>query len=163
MAKSIRQIIQNVNQNGDEIYCKIGIVTEIDTQNKTVVVEPIDGSTPVLDVKIQADVSKQGLAIFPAIGSHVLIGFIDKDNAVLLNSSEVTKFDLAIEKTQFKIDAAGFLLKKENETLKKLMVDLLQAIQNMKFTTNTGSTILLVNKPEFVSIEKRFNQFLKDS
>ena len=43
------------------------------------------------------------------------------------------------------------------------MVDLLQEIQKMKFTTNTGSTIKLVNKPQFLSIENRFKDFLKDS
>jgi hypothetical protein len=32
----------------------------------------------------------------------------------------------------------------------------------MKFTTNTGSTIKLVNKPQFLSIENRFKDFLKD-
>ena len=43
------------------------------------------------------------------------------------------------------------------------MVDLLQEIQKMKFTTNTGSTIKLVNKPQFLNIENRFKDFLKDS
>ena len=61
------------------------------------------------------------------------------------------------------IDNSGFLLKKENETLKKLMVDLLQEIQKMKFTTNAGPTLLLLNKPQFLAIENRFKQFLKDN
>ena len=43
------------------------------------------------------------------------------------------------------------------------MSDLLQEIQKMKFTTNTGSTIKLVNQLEFKAIEKRFNQLLKDN
>lgn len=42
------------------------------------------------------------------------------------------------------------------------MSDLLQEIQKMKFTTNTGSTILLVNKPQFLAIENRFKDFLKE-
>jgi len=75
--------------------------------------------------------------------------------------SEIEDFNLQIDQTQMQIDKSGFLLKKENETLKKLMVDLLQEIQKMKFTTNTGSTINLVNQPQFLSIENRFKTFLK--
>ncbi len=43
------------------------------------------------------------------------------------------------------------------------MSDLLKKKKKMKFTTNTGSTIKLVNKPQFLNIEKRFKDFLKDS
>ena len=43
------------------------------------------------------------------------------------------------------------------------MADLLKAIKAMKFTTNTGSTIQLVNLQDFIDVETRFNQFLKDS
>lgn len=43
------------------------------------------------------------------------------------------------------------------------MVDLLTEIRKMKFTTNTGSTILLVNEPAFVFLENRFKNLLKEN
>ena len=53
--------------------------------------------------------------------------------------------------------------KKENENLKKLMADLITAIKALKFTTNNGPTINLINIADFIALENRFNQFLKDS
>ncbi|WPC14606.1 hypothetical protein LEQ04_08430 [Riemerella anatipestifer] len=55
------------------------------------------------------------------------------------------------------------MLRKDNETLAKLMRDLLVEIKKMKFTTNAGPTIKLINKPQFTAIENRFNNFLKDN
>ena len=100
----------------------------------------------------------------PKIGSACLIGMIDNNTTTsfLIMAEEVEEIDVNVKDCQLKINN-GFLLKKQNETLKALMVDLLQEIQNMKFTTNTGSTIMLVNKPQFVAIENRFKDFLKDS
>ena len=89
--------------------------------------------------------------------------FVTKEIAVVVNHSELKQFQIKIEGVEFRISNEGFLLKKESETLAKLMSDLLQEIQKMKFTTNTGSTIKLVNQPEFKAIEKRFNQLLKDN
>jgi len=41
------------------------------------------------------------------------------------------------------------------------MLDLISAIKAMKFTTNMGPTIELINRPEFIAIENRFKSFLK--
>ena len=124
-----------------------------------------DGGLEYEDVQLSATVEDNGkrFFLFPKVGSYVLVSPINEDLHRLYVEffSEIEDFDLKIENTQLQIDKDGFLLRKENETLKKLMVDLLQEIQNMKFTTNTGSTILLVNKPQFLAIENRVKQFLK--
>lgn len=98
----------------------------------------------------------------PKKGTTCLIGLIDNNDTTpfLIMADEVEEIDVKVENCQLNINN-GFLLKKENETLKKLMVDLLQEIQKMKFTTNTGSTIKLVNQPQFLNIENRFKDFLK--
>lgn len=100
----------------------------------------------------------------PKVGSNCLIGFINNSETLpfLIMADEVEEIDVKSEHCQLKVND-GFLLKKQNETLAKLMSDLLKEIQKMKFTTNTGSTIKLVNQPEFLSIENRFKDFLKDS
>lgn len=77
--------------------------------------------------------------------------------------SEIESFDLQISMTRMQIDEDGFLLKKENETLKALMVDLLTAIEAMRFTTRSGPTIKLLNKQQFTDIKNRFKEFLKDN
>jgi uncharacterized ubiquitin-like protein YukD len=100
----------------------------------------------------------------PKVGSNCLIGFINNSETLpfLIMADEVEEIDVNVDKCQFNIND-GFFLKKQNETLAKLMSDLLKEIQKMKFTTNTGSTIKLVNKPQFLAIENRFKDFLKDS
>jgi hypothetical protein len=120
--------------------------------------QSIDDETDFLDIQlgIGSEFKK------PKKGSKCLIGIIENNDTTpfLIWAEELEEIHLIVGKSEFKIDE-GFLLKKQNETLAKLMSDLLKEIQNMKFTTNTGSTILLVNKPQFLSIENRFKDFLK--
>lgn len=98
----------------------------------------------------------------PKVGSLILIGMINNDETTsfLISAEEIDMIEIKAKNCELTIDD-GFLLRKENETLQKLMVDLLQEIQKMKFTTNTGSTITLVNKLKFLQIEDRFKDFLK--
>ncbi|UDQ54988.1 hypothetical protein LJF28_04800 [Chryseobacterium indologenes] len=138
-------------------------VISVDKTNGTCVVS--DGSLEYDDVQLSATIEENGkrFFLFPKIGSYVLVSPINEDIHRLYVEffSEIEDFDLNIGTTQLQIDNGGFLLKKENETLKKIMIDLLQEIQNMKFTTNTGSTIVLINKVKFLGIENRVKDFLK--
>lgn len=135
-------------------------VKEVDWGERTMTVIGIDDELEYYDVLLGLG----SVNVKPKVGSNCLIGFINNSETLpfLIMAEVVEEIDVKSEHCQLKVND-GFLLKKENETLKKLMVDLLQEIQKMKFTTNTGSTILLVNKPQFLSIENRFKDFLKDS
>jgi len=100
--------------------------------------------------------------IKPKMGSTCLIGIIEnKDTSCyLLSCDEIEEIDINVEECQFKIND-GFLLKKQNETLKQLMGDLIQACRNMVFKTNSGITIELLTDQEFQGLKTRFNNFLK--
>lgn len=139
-------------------------VTEVDKETGTCTVK--DEDIEYFDVQLSSiiDGSKKQLFIYPVVGSSVLVSPIEEKITQLYVEvySEVEAVDWSIETVTFNFDKDGFLLKKQNETLAKLMSDLLKEIQNMKFTTNTGSTILLVNKPKFLEIENRFKDFLKE-
>lgn len=138
-------------------------VVSVDKTEGTCVIN--DGDLEYTDVQLSAivDGSKKQIFIFPKVGSSVLVSPIEEDIHRLYIEvySEIESLDIKIENVKFQMDKKGFLLQKENETLAKLMTDLLQEIQKMKFTTNTGSTLILVNKPQFLSIENRFKDFLK--
>jgi hypothetical protein len=125
-----------------------------------------DGELEYTDVQLSSviDVTKK-FFLFPKVGSSVLVSPINEDLHRLYVEaySEIESLELGIDQVVFKIDADGFLLKKQNETLKKLMADLIAAIKALKFTTNNGPTINLINIADFIDIENRFNQFLKDS
>lgn len=158
----MKELIQQLAQSGEEIYAKICEVISVDTENKTADLKPLDGSSPIDDAYLMADDQAGGIYAEPAVGSLVCAVFISKEIAFVVGSSELKEFSIKIENTTFQMDKDGFLLRKENETLKTLMADLIKAIKRMKFTTNTGSTIKLINEPEFTALEKRFNSLLKD-
>lgn len=158
-ALCMKNFIQKLAETGDEIYAKICEVKSVDVENQTADLEPLDGSSEILDARLQ--VAENGVFVEPKIGSLVACVFVSKETAVVVNYSEIKQFQIKIEGVEFQFDKEGFLLKKEGETLADLMKDLLQEIQRMKFTTNAGSTIKLVNQLQFKEIEKRFNKLLK--
>lgn len=90
---------------------------------------------------------------------------IDKDkiiNKVTENSkSTLTEkdLDIIINELQLRIDNGGFTLKKADETLKKIMMDLLSEIEAMKFKNTVGQTLLMINKPKFTAIKMRIKSF----
>jgi hypothetical protein len=131
-----------------------------------------DGELDYTDVQLSSviDANKSKFYLFPKVGSSVLVSPINEDVHRLYVEAyaEIESLDLTIQSVQFKVDKTGFLLKKENETLKQLMVDLIGAIKAMNFTLTTpdtinGTTTSLINVAQFTAIETRFNQFLKDS
>ena len=169
--------LKTITKTSDEVYAKVCEVLEIDQDEKTVNVKPVDDTAEIYNVRLQAESETGGLVLFPKVGSMVLVVFINKNNAAVVNTSEIEKLELVIENSelqidkdkflfkreqvQLEVDQEGFLLKKENETLKKLMADLITAIKALKFTTNNGPTINLINIADFIALENRFNQFLK--
>ena len=149
--------LQNKNTPTQTVWVE---VKEVDWDEKTMVALGIDDELEYYDVLLGLG----SVDVKPKVGSNCLIGFINNSETLpfLIMADEVEEIDVNVDKCQFNIND-GFILKKQNETLAKLMSDLLKEIQKMKFTTNTGSTILLVNKTQFLSIENRFKDFLKDS
>lgn len=156
----IKELIQKLAQSGNELYAKIAEVVSVDIETKTCDVKPIDGSSEIFDVFLNLN-EESGQFCEPVIGSLICIVFITKETAVAVNYSELKQYNIIIEETEFTIDKNGFLLRKADETLAKLMDDLLKEIRLMKFTTNTGSTITLVNEPKFLAIQNRFKNLLK--
>jgi hypothetical protein len=158
---SIQTAIAALSKNGHEVYAKLCVVDSVNEAKKNCDLSPIDGSAPIYDVPLNAHVAVNGLYHYPKAGSYVLVVFVNKHNAVLCNVSELDKMVLQIGSVQLKIDDNGFVLKKQNESLKALMADLLAAIKAMRFTTNQGPTINLINRVDFELLETRFNNLLK--
>ncbi|MGJ1513789.1 hypothetical protein ACR79N_02285 [Sphingobacterium siyangense] len=158
---SLREALKNATRQDTDTT--IMTVVSVDRNNGTCVCN--DGELEHTDVRLSAiiDDKKQKMYVIPAVGSTVLVTPIEEDYTLQFVSavSEVSEFYVCIEQVVFDMDKNGFLLKKENETLRSLMLDLLSAIKAMKFTTNMGPTIKLINKPEFIAIENRFKSFLK--
>ncbi|WP_025143051.1 hypothetical protein [Pedobacter jeongneungensis] len=161
----------------EEIAKKIKLLGKQDTDTTIMTVKAVDkkegtctcDENGVLhtDVRLSAiiDEKLQKYYLYPKVGSTVLVTPIDADyNMQFISAvSEPEELVLQIGEVVFEINKDGFLLQKNNETLKALMMDLIKEIKAMKFTTNAGPTIALVNTPQFSAIENRFEQFLKDN
>ena len=159
----LQKAIQDLSKTGNELYAKVCRVIAIDIDAKTCDVKPVDDSAELFGLPWSADVEGDGELKQPKSGSNVLVVFLDKHNAQICNISELDKYFLKIGNVEFKIDGTGFMLKKENENLKKLMHDLLAEIKLMVFTTNNGPTIRLINAAAFTELQTRFNDLLKDN
>lgn len=196
--KNITDLIKQLAQTGAELYAKVGKVEAVREEAVQIDVAPIDGTAMIYNVRLQADDAGFGLLRVPVVGSMVVVVFLSKHQAVLVNDSGLEKFRLLIKQTElvmdetkieqkientsllldqdklratagdhvFEMDAAGFLLQSQNETLKGLITDLLTAIEAMTFMVATpdtinGTTTAMTNLAQFTAIKTRFNQFLK--
>jgi hypothetical protein len=148
-------------------------VVSVDKANGTCVVNDGDFDYTGVQLTSVIDGIDKKFLLVPKVGSSVLVSPIMEDLKRLYVEaySEIESLELVIETVAFKIDKDGFLLKKENETLKALMSDLLGAIKNLSFsvttngsaTTQTGTSTAILNLADFETVEMRFNQFLKDN
>lgn len=158
--EKLKQTLADLSKAATPVGTAWVTAKEIDWENRVMTADGIADDLPYYNIALGLG----SLDIKPKQGATCLIGMIDNNATTpyLLLADEIEEMDVKVSECQLNINQ-GFLLKKEDETLKELMVDLLQEIQQMKFTTNTGSTILLVNKPQFQAIEERFKNFLKSS
>ena len=163
MSKELQKAIGELKKRSVSTFP--ATVVSVDKANGTCTVN--DGELEYTDVLLSAQMAENGkrFYLFPKVNSWVMISPIQEDlNRLYVEFySEIEAFDLQISMTRMQIDEDGFLLKKENETLKALMVDLLTAIEVMRFTTRSGPTIKLLNKQQFTDIKNRFKEFLKDN
>lgn len=163
MSDELQKAILRLKKRGVSTFP--ATVVSVDKSKGTCVVS--DGELEYTGVSLSAKIEENGkrFYLFPKVNSWVLVSPVEEDLHRLYVEfySEIESFDLQISMTRMQIDEDGFLLKKENETLKALMVDLLTAIETMRFTTRSGPTIKLLNKAQFTDIKNRFKQFLKDN
>jgi hypothetical protein len=168
MKKELQDAFRKLNERGVDTFAVK--VVSVNKQEGTCKVN--DGELDYFGVQLSAvvDDNQNNFYLFPKVGSWVLVSPINEDIHRLYVEaySEIESLALVIETVKFRVDKDGFLLKKQNETLKGLMSDLIGAIKAMSFTLTTpdtinGSTTLLNNLAQFTSVENRFNQFLKDN
>lgn len=167
MEKEIQDAFRKLKQRDvDTFIAKVVSVDKV-KGTCTVTADKID----FFDVQLSAvvDDNQNNFYLFPKVGSWVLVSPINEDIHRLYVEaySEIESLTLVIETVTFRVDETGFLLKKQNETLKALISDLIGAIKAMSFTVTTpsgpGATATLNNLAQFTGVETRFNQFLKDN
>jgi len=163
----LRERLEEMAKMHGPAVSNIAKVKSVDEAKATCVLEDEDGQE-ILDVRLRPVLNgKKAMMLLPKVGSSVLaVRVEDDDDWMVVGVDEVSKVGYYVGNVVFEMDANGFLLQKQNETLKQLVSDLLTAIEAMSFTVVTpdtinGTTTTMVNVAQFTNIKTRFNQFLK--
>lgn len=102
---AIGEYIKRLALAGSEIYLSVCTVDAVDEKARTVDCTPINDGAPLLGVNLQADQTQEvGSVVFPAVGSDVVVGFINPAVAVVLLTTEITKAVLTVGKTEITIE-----------------------------------------------------------
>jgi hypothetical protein len=95
---NIARSIKEAAMRGERIYNLICTVDSVDEAGRCVDCTPVDGSAPLVEVRLQSAIKGDGgLLIIPKKGSEILVGFLDRNNAAVLLCSEIEKITLEAE------------------------------------------------------------------
>lgn len=138
-------------------------VVEVNDDDDTITVE-LNTGVVVEDVRLKpVIISSDHWVLVPKIGTDVLVSPIENsDEFVVQSVNEVALFKSKIGNTTIKIDSNGFLIQRGNETLKKILNDLIDACKGEKHQTNSGVTISLIpsSVSAFEGIKTRVSNLL---
>ena len=102
---SIAESIRHLALRGCEMYLCACTVDSVDEEKRTIECTPLNEGAQLIGVNLQADQAGEvGVVSFPAVGSDVVVGFIDPAVAVVVLTTEITKTVLTIGKTEITVE-----------------------------------------------------------
>ena len=128
-------------------------VVEVDWNTKTMTAKGLTDDLEFYDVLLGlGSVYKK-----PKVGAKCLIGLILNNEAAtfLIEAEAVDELFIEVGTSTFKIDANGFLVKRDNETLKKVLNDLIVELNKIIVIQGTS-----INVPAMNAIKQRLNTVL---
>lgn len=109
---NIQNAIKKLALSGSEMYLSVCTVDAVDEQTRTIECTPINEGAQLLGVNLQADQSGEvGVVSFPAVGSYVVVGFINPAVAVVVLTTEISKIMLKIGNTEATVEDNSVVLK----------------------------------------------------
>lgn len=112
---NIQNAIKQLALQGAEIYLCTCTVDEVDEDARTIDCTPINEGAQILGVNLQADQAQEvGVVLLPAVGSDVVVGFINPNVAVVVLTTEITKAILTIGNTEVTVEDNAVSLVTEN-------------------------------------------------
>lgn len=130
---------------GQNLYSQLAKVDAVDKSALTCDVSPINGDAKIFDVLLQTGKGK-GWVAYPKKGSVVMVTMVSKDSGFVSMLSDVEKFSLETQ----------------NESLKKILSDLLDAIAQLTVTCAAPGSPSAppVNMAAFTQIKTRLDNLL---
>jgi hypothetical protein len=124
-----------------------------------------EGLPDLLEVRLNAiDDDLQSFAtIVPKEGSEVLVGIVEgqKAEAVVISCSEVEKVIWKCGDTQLLFDKDGYTMKRRDESLKKILDNILDEVLKLTVPTSTGPSGTPINAAAFTQIKQRLPNLFK--
>lgn len=159
---TIRETIQRLIDEKLPVQVVVGTIQAVDETEMSCDVL-VEGRPDRYQVRLRAVITDDtGFVIVPAKESFVLLALIENrpESCFICGFSEVEYIQVKIEDTTLKIDKAGFALQRQNESLKKLLEELLDAIAQLTVPTGTGPSGVPVNAAAFTSLKQRLTNLL---
>jgi hypothetical protein len=162
---------------GNTMY---GTVKSVDEAKRvcTVQIGGIDYESVLLYAVENADLT--GYVYIPTVGSTILVSRIaGSDRMFVQLFSKIEKIifthenktgmaitgdaiEFSADKSLLKITQSGFTLKRNSSGLKKTLIDLLTAMQQLTVTTGVGPSGIPVNAAEFSQIQQDLSNYMEE-
>ena len=115
---NIQNAIKQLALAGSEMYLTVCTVDAVDEKARTIDCTPINEGAQILGVNLQGNQEQEiGVVPFPAVGSDVVVGFINPAVAVVVLTTELTKAVLTIGNTEATVEDNSVVLKTQNGTV----------------------------------------------
>lgn len=109
---NIQNAIKQLAFAGSEMYLTVCTVDAVDEKARTIDCTPINEGAQILGVNLQGNQEQEiGVVSFPAVGSDVVVGFINPAVAVVVLTTELTKAILTIGNTEATVEDNSVVLK----------------------------------------------------
>lgn len=109
---NIQNAIKQLALAGSEMYLTVCTVDAVDEKARTIDCTPINEEAQILGVNLQGNQEQEiGVVSFPAVGSDVVVGFINPAVAVVVLTTELTKAVLTIGNTEATVEDNSVVLK----------------------------------------------------
>lgn len=144
---TVKDAIKKLSLAGEELYSIQATVKSVDINARTCVVSPVDGSADIRNCLLQgAYGGKRGFVLVPRKDSRVIVTFLSSHQAYIALTSDIE---------QIQLTGTG-------ESLNKLLIDLIAAIEQLTLSTPAGpsGTPLPPTMQALSNLKQRINNFI---
>jgi len=176
---TIRELIQEMAGNGEEIYSIVARVTEVDETERTCSVQPLNGDPELFGVWLQAALEmEKGVVLFPKVDSKVVVTFLNRETGFVSVATDFDKVQVNSDECEVVVDATSITMKQDSgheifmdgggvkisSKTDNLWVELermLTALHTMTMPTAWGPSGLSDKSPDFIDIKTKIGTILQ--
>lgn len=108
----LKEIIEQIAKDDQqEIYSLVCVVDEVNEDERTCSVTPLNGGVAVFGVRLQAAINQNvGFVAIPALNSEIVVTFLSKQSGYVALFSEIDKILIDTDQVEFNGGANGGLV-----------------------------------------------------